>query len=131
MEDIAALEDTVQADIFLYDIDIVDRSTIGKLVRMSAGKHSNTFRLLRYNSHVCYVFKINDLFKAYRCPSCDQFINRADNLEQHLTTYTERVEHVFPKIVYQLRETVFGKLYLFNILTPMIESSLRTWQYLI
>ena len=38
MEDIAAVEDFVQADIFLYDMDIVDGSTIGELARRSVGK---------------------------------------------------------------------------------------------
>ena len=37
MQDIAAVEDVVQADICLYDIDIVDPSLIGELVRKSVG----------------------------------------------------------------------------------------------
>ena len=40
MEDIAAKDDIVQVDIFLYNIDIVDGSTIGELARRSLGKNS-------------------------------------------------------------------------------------------
>ena len=77
MEDNTIVEDIVQADILLYDIDIVDGSMIGEPARRSVGKHSITVRLLRYNSHICHVSIINALFKAYRCPSCDEFIKTA------------------------------------------------------
>ena len=51
-KDIAAVEDIVQAGFFLYDFEVVDESMAGKLGRRSVGKHSNTVRLLRYNSHI-------------------------------------------------------------------------------
>ena len=44
-EDIAAVENTVQVDIFLYDLDVVVGSMIGDLARWSLGKDSNTVRL--------------------------------------------------------------------------------------
>ena len=47
MEDMAAVEDIVQADIFLYDIAIVEGSMIGELARRIVGENSNTLRLLR------------------------------------------------------------------------------------
>ena len=77
MEGTAAVEDFAQADIFLYEIDIVDVSLIGERASRSVGKHSNTLRLLRYNIHICLVSDILALFKAYRCSSCDQFIEKA------------------------------------------------------
>ena len=58
---------------------------------------------------------MNALFKAYRCPSYEKFINKAGNLERHLTTFKERIKHVFPKNVYQLREILFDKLDSFKI----------------
>ena len=58
---------------------------------------------------------MNALFKAYRCPSCDQFFNRAGSLETHSRTCKVRVEHYFPEKVYQLRETLFDKLDAFDI----------------
>ena len=64
MGDFAVVEDIVQADLFLYDIDTVDRSRIGKLARNSVGKHSSTVRLLRCKNHICYVSNINALFKT-------------------------------------------------------------------
>ena len=76
MEYIAIVEDSLQTDIFLYDIEFVDGSMFGELARRSVEKHSNTVRLLRYVSNFCYVFNINALFKAYRFPSCDQFIRK-------------------------------------------------------
>ena len=42
MEDIAAVEDFVQAGNFIYDFDIDDRSMIGQPTTGSVGKHSNT-----------------------------------------------------------------------------------------
>ena len=46
MEDIAAVQDITQEDIFLYDIDIVDGSMIGELAGRSVGK--NTLILYGY-----------------------------------------------------------------------------------
>ena len=89
---------------------------MGELVRRSVGKYSDTVRLLRYKSHIYSVSKINVLLKAYRCPSCDQFIKRVHDLDRHLTTCKERVKHVFPKNIYDLRETLFDKLDSFSIL---------------
>ena len=86
MEEIAAVEDIVQADIFLYDIDIVEVFMIGEIARRSVGKHYKTVRLFRYNSHVCHVSHINVLFKAFLCPSCNKIIERAYHLERHLKT---------------------------------------------
>ena len=94
MEDIAAVEDIVQAGVFFCDINFADGSMIGEYAR-SVGKYSNTVLLLPYISHFCYVSNINSLFKAYRCPSCDQFIKTAQHRERHVTTFKERVKHVF------------------------------------
>ena len=53
---------------------------------------------------------INAVFQAFRCPNCDTFFGRAFNLERHLTTCSERVKNVYPRNVYQIRETLFDKL---------------------
>ena len=115
MNDKPIVEDLVHLNVFLYDIDIVDGSMIEKLAKRSVGKCDNTPRLLRYNSPICYVFDINALFKAYRCRSCDTFFIRATNWDRRLPTCSERVEHVYPKNVYQLRETLLDKLNSFGV----------------
>ena len=114
MNDIPIVEDLVQVNIFLYDIDFVDGAMIGELAR-SVGKHSDTVRLLCYSSHICYVFDIDVFFIAYRCPSCNTFLNRAQNLKRHLTNCSEGVEHVYLKNVYERRETLFDNLDSFGI----------------
>ena len=125
MERIAAGEDIFQADFFLHDIDIVDGSMIGELV----GKNSDTVRLLRYNSPICYISNINPLFKAYRCTSCDKFVNLAQHPERHLTTCKERVKHVFPEnVVYKLRKTLFDKLNFFNVLYANDQKRLKSME---
>ena len=110
------MEDIVPADIFFYGLDIVDVSMIGKLARRSVEKHVNTVRQKRDKSHICYDSNINALFKAICFPPCDQFIERLHDLERHLATCKEIVNHVFPKNVYQLQKTLFDKLHSFNIL---------------
>ena len=72
-------------------------------------------KLLRYNNHICYVNNINALFKAFRCTTCDTFFSKTGNLERHLGTCSDRVKHIYPKDVYELRETLFEKLDAFNI----------------
>ena len=115
MNDIPFVEDLLTLNIVLYDIDIVDGNVIGELARRSVQKYENTVRLLRYNNHICYVNNINAVFQSFRCPNCDTFFNRTFNLERHLTTCSERVKNVYPKNVYQIRETLFDKLDTFGI----------------
>ena len=92
----AVVGDFDQADTFSYDTDILDGLMIGELVRRNVGKHSKTVRLLRYKSRFSHVCNINALLKTYPCPSSDQFIKTVQQLEWHLTTCRELVEHVFP-----------------------------------
>ena len=103
-------EDLLTLNIVLYDIDIVDGNIIGELARRSLPEYNNTVRLLRYNNHICYVSNINAVFQAFRCPNCDTFFNRTFNLARHLTRCSERVKNVYPRNVYQIRETLIDKL---------------------
>ena len=115
MNDIPTAEDLLTLNILLYDINIVDGNIIGELARRSVQKYEITVRLLRYNNHICYVNNINAIFQNFRCPNCDTFSNKTFNLEQHLTTWSERVKIVYPRNVYQIRETLFDKLNSFGI----------------
>ena len=105
MDDIPTVEEITGINIFLFDVDTVEGSLVGELARRSVQKHPKTVRLLRYNSHICYVANINALFNAFRCPTYDCYLNRPGNLEHHLTTCQERVKQVYPKSVYQLKDT--------------------------
>ena len=93
----------------------MDGNNIGEAARRNVKNYENTVRLLRYNNHICYVNKINAVFQSYCCPNCDTFFNRTFNLEQHLTTSSERVKKFYPRNVYQIRETLFDKLDSFGI----------------
>ena len=115
MNDILFVEDPLTLNIVLYDIDIVDGNIIGELSRRSVQKYENTVRLLRYNNHICYVNNINAVFQSFGCPNCDTFFNRTFNLERHLTTCSGRVKNVYPRNVYQIRQTLFDKLDCFGI----------------
>ena len=115
MNDIPIVENLLTLNILLYDIDIVDGSIVGELARRSVQKYEITVRLLRYNNHICYVNKINAVFEPFRCPNCDIFFNRTFNWERNLTTCSERVKNVYPRNVYQIRETLFDKLDSFGI----------------
>ena len=115
MNDIRFVEDLLTLNIVLYNIDIVDGNIIGELARRSLQKYNNTVRLLRYNNHICFVSNYIAVFQAFRCPNFDIFFNRTFNLGQHLTTCSERVKIVYPRNVYQIRETLFDKLNSFGI----------------
>ena len=115
MNDIPTVEDLLPLNILLYDLDIVDGNIVGELARQSVQNYENTVRLLRYNNHICYVNNINAVFQSFRCPNSDTFFNKTFNLERHLTTCNERVKNVFPRNVYQIRETLFDKLDSFGI----------------
>ena len=106
MNDIPTVEDLLNLNILWFDIDIVDGNILGELARPSVQKYENTARLLRQNNHICYVNNINAVFQSFRCPNCDTFFKRTFILERHLTTCNERVKNVYPRNVYQIRETI-------------------------
>ena len=89
MDDIPSVEDIVGINIFIYDIDLIDGAMVRELAGRSIKKYEKNVQLIPYNSHIYYVDIIHALFKAFRCPTC---VTR------------ERVKHIYPKNVYQLRE---------------------------
>ena len=115
MDDIPSVEDIVGINIFIYDIDLVDGAMVEEVARRSIKKYEKKVQLMRYNSHICYVDKIHAFFKAFRRPTCDTYFQKTGNLERHLVSCSERVKHISPKNVYQLRETLFDKLDSFGI----------------
>ena len=115
MDDISSVEDIVGINIFIYDIDLIDGAMVGELARRSIKNIEKNVQLIRYHSHICYLDNIHALFKAFRCPTCDTYFQKTGNLERHSVRCSERVKHVYPKNVYQLRETLFDKLDSFNI----------------
>ena len=115
MDDIPSVEDIVGIKIFINDIDLIDGEVVGELARRSIKKYEKYVQLLPYNSHICYVDNIHALFKAFRCPTCVTYFQKTGNLEHHLVRCSERVKHIYPKNVYQLRETLFDKLDSFDI----------------
>ena len=88
----------------------MDGELIGELCRRSNQKYENSVKLFCYNNHICYVNSINVLFKAFRCITCDTFFSTTGILERHLVTCSDRVKHIYPKNVYEPRETPFEKL---------------------
>ena len=115
MDDIPSVEDIVSINIFIYDIDLIDGAIIGELARRSIKKYKKSVQLMRYNRHICYVDNISAFFIAFRCPTCETFFQKTGNLQCHLVRCSERVKHIYPKNVYQLRETLFDKLDSFDI----------------
>ena len=93
----------------------MDGELIGELARRSIHKFEKSVKLLRYNNHICYVNNINALFGTFRCTTCDTFFSKTESLEPHLVTCSDRAKHIYPKNVYELRETLFEKLDAFNI----------------
>ena len=112
LNDISNAEDLLQLIIFLCHIDT---ELIGERCRRSIQKYEKSVKLLRYNNHICYVNNMNALFKAFRCTTCHTFFWKTGNLERHLVTCSDRVKHIYPKNVYELRETLFEKLDALNI----------------
>ena len=115
MDYIPSVEGLVGINILIYDIDLIDGAMVGDLARRSIKKYQKNVQLIRYNSYTCYVDNINALFKAFRCSTCDKYFQKTGNLERHLVRCSERVKHIYPKNVYQLRETLFDQLDSFDI----------------
>ena len=80
---------------------------MGELARRSIGRFDKTVKLLRFNNHIIHANDLDSFFRCFRCPSCDSFFKRSEFLNKHLLRYKDRVKHIYPKNVYELRETLF------------------------
>ena len=114
LDDIPSLKDIVGINIFIYDIDLIDRAIVGELARRSIKKYVKNVQLIQYNTRICYVDNIHALLKAFRCPTGDTYFQKTGNLERHLVRCIERVKHIYPKNVRQLRKMPLDKLDSFN-----------------
>ena len=112
---LAFVENAIKQNIFIYDIDIEEGEILGEIARRSVEMYEKNINLLRYNNHICYVDDINTFFKRFRCPSCHTFIKHASIFNRHLKSCKHRVQHIYPKSAYTLRETLFDKLDAFGI----------------
>ena len=130
MTNIPNVEEMLQLNIFLYDIDFVDGKLIGELARRSIQKFEKSVKLLRYNNHNCYVTNINALFKAFRCTTCDIFFSKMGNLEQHLVTCSDRVEHIYPKMFTNWQKRFLKSWMHSTCQIEMTKNCSRSWQYL-
>ena len=115
MVDVPSVDDIVGITVFLYDIDLIDGAMVGELARRSIKNYDKNVQLIRQNCHISYLDNIHALFKALRCPACDTYFQKTGNLQRQLVRCSEPVKHIYPKNVYQLRETLFDKLDSFDI----------------
>ena len=105
----------MKRNIFIYDFDIQEGEYVGELARRSIGRFDKTVKLLRFNNHIIHTNDIESFFKCFRCPSCDTFFNKSDNFNINLLRCKDRVKHIYPKNVHELRKTLFEKLEGFNL----------------
>ena len=115
MNHLVFVENAIKHIIFIYDIDIVGGDFVGELSRRSIEMYENSITLMRYNNHNCSVDDINTFIKQFRCPNCDTFIKHAGKFHRHLKSCKDRIEHVYPKSAFALRESSFVKLDQFQI----------------
>ena len=106
VNDLPKVKDLLQLKFFQCDIDFVDGEFIGELALRSIQKFEKSVKLLRYNNHIYYVHNIISLFEASLCRTSDTFFSETGNLERHSVTCSERVKHIYPKNVCDLRETL-------------------------
>ena len=100
------IENAIKHNIFIYDIDIEDVDFVDYLARRIIEMKENSINLLWYNNHISNDDDINTFFKRFRCPNCDTFIKRAVNFHRHVKSCKDRIQHVYPKRVYTLRDFV-------------------------
>ena len=96
--------------ISLYDFDIQEGEYVGELARRNIGRLYKTVKLLRFNNHTYHTNDIDSFFKCFRCPSCDTFFKRSEFPNKHLLRNKDRVKHIHPKNVYELRKSLSEKL---------------------
>ena len=110
VEDLPVVEEIVQRNIFIYDFVIQEVEYVRELARRWIGSFDKIVKLLRFNNHIIHTNDIHIFFKCFRCPSCDTFFHKSDHFNQHLLRCKDRERHIYPKNVYELRETLFEKV---------------------
>ena len=115
LDHLVFVENAIKHNIFIYDIDIEKGELVGELARRSVELYEKNINLLRYYNHICYVDDINTFFKRFRCPSCNTFIKYVSNFIRHVKSCKDTVQHIYPKSLYALRDTLFDKLDAFRI----------------
>ena len=132
VDDFLSIEDLIKVNIFLYDIHIVDGFLIGELGWRSVQKHCDNVRLTRYINSICYVSKINVLFKAYCCSSCDQFFKKKLETWSDTWLFAMKVSTKFIlKTFINRKEHSLTNRILLIFHTQRNEACSRTWQSLI
>ena len=115
LNDILKIEDLLQLNTFFYGIDLVDGELIGELCQRSIQKYEKNVQLLRYNNHICYLNSINPVFKAFRGVLRVTHFSRRRGIGCDIWLLVLIVLNIYPKNVYELRETLFEKLDAFNV----------------
>ena len=106
LEDIHVVEDLSKVNILVYDIEVSENGVVVENAQRSLQRFNSTATLLGYNNHFCYVTDVNKVFKAFRCPACDKCFRRSGNTQRILPKCDELFKNIYPKTVYQLRETL-------------------------
>ena len=90
-------------------VDIADGNIIGGLAEWSSQKIEKTVRRRGNNNHIIYKNNNNAVFQSYYCTDSDEFLNGTFSCGRKVTKCNERVEIVYPRIVDQIRESLFQK----------------------
>ena len=115
LEDLHIVERLAEVNILVYDNEVSDGGIIGELAERSLRRFNSTATLLRYNNHICYVTDVNKVFESFGCSTCITFFKSSSQLQRHMPKCEELVRNIYPKSIYQLRETLFDKLRAFDI----------------
>ena len=109
------MENLLQLKIYLYNMGFLNEEITGEFASRSTQKFEESVWLLAHSIHICYVTEVISLFEAFRCSTSDTFFCKIYNIERILVTCTERMKHIYPKIVYELKEAIFDKLDTFSL----------------
>ena len=133
INDNPVVEDLLNLNILLKDKDIVDGKIIGERARPNVQNYKNTVRLVRSNNHMCYVNvnNINAVYQSFQCPICETFFNRLFNLEQLLTTCSERVKKSIRRMYIKSKKLCFRGWTLSVSSTQVNKNFFKTSHFLI
>ena len=116
MNENTKVEEMLQLEIFLSDIDFLDRTFIGDFASRSIEKYENSVMLLRYNNQICYLNNINAIFKAFRCSTSDKHLFFKDWLSGTTFSYLKwTCQTYLPKERFRTKRNTPRKLDAFNI----------------
>ena len=81
-QDLQVVEQPAKTDILVNDTEVSDVGFVGGLAQQSSQRFNPTVTFLEITNYIGYATDVNKVFKAFRCPTSDNFFRESGSLKR-------------------------------------------------